>query len=126
MKTDHKINYVSAAEAVKLIKSGDHVYLQGSTSTPELLEQALADRGHELSNVTVITGFGVCRGDSPLCRPEYKDSFLVNSFFCQQRFPPLDQRGLWLDDTEIPRPSAAVDSRRLVAYGCGPVELLYA
>lgn len=86
MKADHNINYVSAAEAVKLIESGDHIYLQGSTSTPELLEQALADRGHELRNVTVITGFGVCRGRSPLCRPEFKDTFLVNSFFVNNGF----------------------------------------
>ena len=28
------INYMSADEAVKLIKSGDHVYIQGSTSIP--------------------------------------------------------------------------------------------
>lgn len=81
-----EIKYVSAAEAVKLIESGDHVYLQGSTSTPELLEQALADRGNELRDVTVITGFGVTRGRSPLCRPEYKDSFLVNSFFVNNSF----------------------------------------
>lgn len=86
MKHDQQINYVSAAEAVKLIESGDHIYLQGSTSTPELLEQALADRGHELRDVTVITGFGVCRGRSPLCRPEFKDTFLVNSFFVNNGF----------------------------------------
>lgn len=86
MKKDHNINYVSAAEAVKLIESGDHIYLQGSTSTPELLEQALADRGHELRDITVITGFGVCRGRSPLCRPEFKDTFLVNSFFVNNGF----------------------------------------
>ena len=35
-----KINYVSAAEAVKLIKSGDSVYIQGSTSIPEVLVRA--------------------------------------------------------------------------------------
>lgn len=92
MKSDHTINYVSAAEAVKLIESGDHIYLQGSTSTPELLEQALADRGHELRNVTVITGFGVCRGRSPLCRPEFKDTFLVNSFFVNNGFRE------WIDE----------------------------
>lgn len=75
------INYVSAAEAVKLIESGDHIYLQGSTSIPEALSQALADRGSELRDVTIYTGFGVGRGPSPLCRPEYKDSFLIDSFF---------------------------------------------
>lgn len=77
---------MSAAEAVSLIESGDTVYLQGSTSTPEELERALAARGGELHDVKIITGFGVCRGRSPLCRPEYKDSFLVNSFFVNNGF----------------------------------------
>ena len=77
---------MTAEEAVKLIESGDHVYLQGSTSTPEMLEQALANRGNELRDVTIYTGFGVCRGRSPLCRPEYKDSFLINSFFVNNSF----------------------------------------
>lgn len=86
MKYSGDIPYVSAQEAVKLIESGDHVYLQGSTSTPELLEKALSDRGNELRGVTVYTGFGVTRGPSPLCRPEYKDSFLVNSFFVNPAF----------------------------------------
>ena len=80
------IKFVTAEEAVKLIESGDHVYLQGSTSTPEMLEQALANRGNELRDLTIYTGFGVCRGRSPLCRPEYKDSFLINSFFVNNSF----------------------------------------
>lgn len=86
MKNVQNINFVSAAEAVKLIENGDTVYLQGSTSTPELLENALAERGHELHNVKVITGFGVCRRKSPLCKPEFKDTFLVNSFFVNNSF----------------------------------------
>ncbi len=89
----HEIKYVSAAEAVKLVESGDHIYLQGSTSTPELLEQALADRGHELKDVTIYTGFGVCRGRSPLCRPEFKDTFLVNSFFVNNGFRAWIEEG---------------------------------
>ncbi len=75
------INYCSAEEAVKLIESGDHVYIQGSTSTPEVLCQALADRGHELRDVTLYSAFAVCKGPAPYCKPEYKDSFLVDSFF---------------------------------------------
>lgn len=82
----HDIKFTTAEEAVKLIESGDHVYLQGSTSTPEELERALAARGNELRDVTIITGFGVTRGKSPLCKPEYKDSFLVNSFFVNPGF----------------------------------------
>lgn len=75
------INKMTAAEAVKLIESGDHVYIQGSTSIPEVLVQALADRGHELRDVTLYSGFAVAKGPAPYCKPEYKDSFLVDSFF---------------------------------------------
>ncbi|MCM1074460.1 MAG: 4-hydroxybutyrate CoA-transferase [Ruminococcus sp.] len=75
------IKYTSAEEAVKLIKSGHHVYIQGSTSIPEVLVKAMADRGNELRDVTVYTGFAVAKGEAPFCKPEYKDSFLVDSFF---------------------------------------------
>lgn len=80
------IKYVSAEEAVKLIESGDHVYVQGSTSLPETLVEALAARGNELRGVTIYSGFAVARRRSPLCRPEYKDSFLIDSFFVSNAF----------------------------------------
>ena len=80
------LKFVSAAEAVKLIESGDHVYIQGSTSIPEVLVEALAQRGHELRNVTVYSGFAVGRRPSPLCNPEYKDAFLIDSFFISNAF----------------------------------------
>ena len=76
-----KVNYCSAAEAVKLIKSGDHVYIQGSTSVPEVLCAALAERGSELRDVTLYQAFAVTKGEAPYCRPEFKDSFNVNTFF---------------------------------------------
>lgn len=72
---------VSADEAVKLIKSGDHVYIQGSTSIPETLVEAMARRRSELRGVTLYSGFSVARGEAPYCRPEYKDSFLVDTCF---------------------------------------------
>lgn len=75
------INFTTAAEAVKLIQNGHHVYIQGSTSIPEVLLEALAGRGNELSGVTLYSGFAVAKGPSPYCRPEFKDSFLVDSFF---------------------------------------------
>lgn len=75
------LKYVSADEAVRLIESGDHVYIQGSTSTPEVLVEAMARRGSELRDVTLYSGFAVTRGPAPYCKPEYADSFLVDSFF---------------------------------------------
>ncbi|MDE7381763.1 MAG: 4-hydroxybutyrate CoA-transferase [Muribaculaceae bacterium] len=76
-----KANYMTAEEAVKLIESGDHVYIQGSTSVPEVLVAALADRGNELRDVTLYSAFAVTKGPAPYCKPEYKESFLVDSFF---------------------------------------------
>ncbi len=75
------MNIISAAEAVKLIKSGDSIYIQGSTSIPEVLSQALADRGDELRDVTIYAAFAVGRCEAPYCKPEYKDSFKVKSLF---------------------------------------------
>lgn len=74
-------NYMTADEAAKLIRSGDHVYIQGSTSIPEVLCEAMARRGSELRDVTLYSGFAVAKGPAPYCKPEYKDSFRVNSFF---------------------------------------------
>ena len=75
------MKYVTAAQAVQLIESGDSIYIQGSTSTPEVLSQALADRGHELKDVTIYAAFAVGRQDAPYCRPEYKEAFNVKSLF---------------------------------------------
>ena len=75
------MHYTTAAEAVKLIRSNDSVYIQGSTSIPEVLVRAMTDRAAELTDVTLYSGFAVGRADAPYCRPEYKDTFLVNSLF---------------------------------------------
>ena len=77
----HDLKFVSAEEAVKLIESGDHIYVQGSTSTPEVLLDAMVGRAHELKDVTVYSGFGITRREAPYCKPEYKDIFRVESFF---------------------------------------------
>lgn len=74
-------HYTTAAEAVKLIRPHSSVYIQGSTSIPEVLVQAMTDRADELTDVTVYSGFAVGRGDAPYCRPEYRETFLVNSLF---------------------------------------------
>lgn len=73
--------FMTADEAVRLIENDDHVYIQGSTSTPEVLCRALAKRGRELRNVTLYSAFAVCSGEAPYCRKEYLDAFNVESFF---------------------------------------------
>ena len=75
------MNYVSADEAVRLVRSGDTVCCQGSTSVPLILQEALARRAGELRDVQIVSGFNVTAGEAPFCKAEYKDSFLVNSIF---------------------------------------------
>ena len=75
------MKYFTPSEAVQLINSGESVYIQGSTSIPEVLCKALADRGDELRDVTIYAAFAVGRCEAPFCRPEYKDSFNIKSLF---------------------------------------------
>ena len=77
----NRLNKTTAEEAVKLIESGDHVYIQGSTSIPEVLLDALAKRGDELKDVTLYSGFAVGKKEAPYCQEKFKDTFLVDSFF---------------------------------------------
>lgn len=79
MLTQYK--YVTPDEAVKLIKSGDHVFVQGSCSIPEALIAALAKRGNELHDVILYNAFALGRRVSPLCNPKLKDAFHIDSFF---------------------------------------------
>ena len=78
---NHELKTCSADEAVRLIKSGDHVYIQGSTSIPETLVAAMTRRGDQLRGVVLYSGFSVADREAPYCRPEYKDSFLVDTCF---------------------------------------------
>lgn len=73
--------YMTADQAVKLVKNGDHVFVQGSSSIPEALIAALARRGKELRDVKLYNAFALGRRVSPLCHVDLKDSFLIDSFF---------------------------------------------
>jgi len=71
--------YVSAQDAVKIIKSNDRVYVQAAAATPTVLTKALADRASELKNVEVCHLH--TEGEAPYANPELAESFHVNSFF---------------------------------------------
>ena len=46
-----KIPYISAREAVRSVRSGDHVHLSSIASVPQILIEALAERASELEDV---------------------------------------------------------------------------
>ncbi|SEW43360.1 Acyl-CoA hydrolase [Chitinophaga sp. YR573] len=72
-------NYISAAEAVKCVESGNRVFIHGSAATPQYLLQELQHRHAELHDVELvsITTLGNVDFDNPL----YRKSFFVNSLF---------------------------------------------
>lgn len=76
------VNYVSASEAVKLIKSGDNVYVHGVTAAPMVLLEAMAARHEELRGVNVYSAFIFGKPSYP--EEKYKDSFTVRSFFVSE------------------------------------------
>ena len=71
--------YMTAKEAVKVIKSNDRVFVHGVSATPVQLVQAMTDRHQELKNVEVVHLH--TEGPAPYAEPEYKDSFFVNALF---------------------------------------------
>ena len=73
------INYVSAEEAVSTIKSGDRIFGHGSACTPNLLYNELAKQSSRLKGVEMVSI--TQQGNVEIAKPQYKDSFYVNSLF---------------------------------------------
>lgn len=71
--------YVTASEAVKVVKSGDRVYLQAAAAAPTILANALTERASELRDVEICHLH--IEGEARYANPELSDSFHVNSFF---------------------------------------------
>jgi len=67
------------AQAVKKIRSGQRVFIGSGAAEPQLLVQALADRGPELADtqITHILTLGV----APYTDPKLKDGFRHNALF---------------------------------------------
>jgi len=70
---------VSAAEALKIVKSDDKIYLQAAAAVPSVLIRALTNRHEELRNVEICQLH--TEGDAPYANPDLAKSFHVNSFF---------------------------------------------
>lgn len=71
--------YVTAAQAVQVVKSGDRVYLHAAAAAPTILADALTERAAELRNVEVCHLH--TEGEARYANPALAESFHVNSFF---------------------------------------------
>ncbi|MDY5968732.1 MAG: acetyl-CoA hydrolase/transferase C-terminal domain-containing protein, partial [Bacteroidales bacterium] len=97
---------VSADEAVKLIRSGDHVHISSVSAAPQCLIQAMCERGKngELNNVYIHHLH--TEGPAPYTAPEFQGVFQNNSFFVGKNVRKSVQEGfadyisVYLSDTQ--------------------------
>lgn len=74
-----QLNYTNADEAVKVIQSGQRVFVHGSAATPQHLARALARRANELRDVEIVSVSTL--GEVPYAEEAMKGSFFINSLF---------------------------------------------
>jgi acyl-CoA hydrolase len=73
------IEYKSPSEALSIIQSGNRVFVQGSAQTPTCLLRNLALEANRLTDVELV--FISVYGDIHVDKPEFADSFKINSMF---------------------------------------------
>ncbi len=71
--------YTTKEEAVKLVETGNRVFIHGSAATPLPLVNALLARAGQITNVELVSITTV--GDIDWNHPEIKKSFYLNSLF---------------------------------------------
>lgn len=89
-RTDHALRYtdrqmkprfVSAEEAVKVVKSHDHIHLSSVASVPHVLVRALCRRADAGELRDVRFHHFHTEGPAPYSSPEYEDGFFDQGFF---------------------------------------------
>ncbi|MDX1592077.1 MAG: acetyl-CoA hydrolase/transferase C-terminal domain-containing protein [Balneolaceae bacterium] len=75
----YKSKYTTAEKAVKMIKSGDRVFVHSVAAAPQPLINAKTARANELSDIEVILLH--TEGEAPYADPEYSDTFKTNALF---------------------------------------------
>ena len=92
-KMNNKITFTTADEAVKVIKSGDHVHLSSVASAPQCLIQAMCRRGEagELKDVHIHHLH--TEGPAPYADPKFEGIFQLDSFFVGGNVRKVTQSG---------------------------------
>lgn len=73
------VHYVSPEDAIKEIQSGNRVFIHGSACTPNFMIDELAGQASRLQNVEIVSI--TLQGNVEVAKPEYKNSFHINSLF---------------------------------------------
>lgn len=114
---DMTIQYTTAEEAIKVVRSGDSLLWPCVVGAPELLIQALVKRAPELRDVRITHMY--TEGYADYVLPEYANSFHLNSFFVGGNVRKATQMG-FADYI----PCSLSDSARIIRDGILPVDVL--
>ena len=87
----YKQKVVTAAEAVKAVKSGDRIFLTGNCSVPKIILSALVDRASELKDVEINQALTV--GSADYVSPEMEGHIRVNTMFISHNTRQAVQEG---------------------------------
>lgn len=114
---DMTIQYTTAEEAIKVVRSGDSLLWPCVVGAPELLIQALVKRAPELRDVRITHMY--TEGYADYVLPEYANNFHLNSFFVGGNVRKATQMG-FADYI----PCSLSDSARIIRDGIQPVDVL--
>ena len=87
------IKFVTAEEAVKVIKSGDHVHLSSVASAPQVLIKAMCARGDRREFEHVHIHHLHTEGPAPYADARYEGVFQLDSFFVGGNVRAVTQSG---------------------------------
>ena len=102
----NKYKVVSAAEAVKVIKSGDRIHLSSVASVPHILVNAMCDRGRAGELYGIHINHLHTEGVAPYAEAEFEGIFQLDSFFvganvrCQTQAGYADYIPVFLNETQ--------------------------
>ena len=88
-----QIHFVSPEEAVKVIKSGDHIHLSSVASAPQCLIKAMCARGENKEFTDVHIHHLHTEGPAPYAAPEFEGIFQLDSFFVGGNVRKVTQSG---------------------------------
>lgn len=93
MYMNQHVKFTSPAEAVKVIKSGDHIHLSSVASVPQVLVRAMTERGRagELKDVRIHHLH--TEGEALYAVPEMEGVFQLDSFFVGGNVRGITQQG---------------------------------
>lgn len=82
---------VTAADAVKAVKSGDRIFLTGNCSVPSRILATLVDRAQELKDVEITQALTI--GSADYVSPEMEGHIRVNTMFISTNIRQAVQEG---------------------------------